>query len=252
MLSRVLVACAVLAGAAPASAEVFIDAFAGKSFTRPTDLTLRANGATVAGQAVPAQLRVDLRGLKPRNSVTYGGRIGFWAGNVGIAVDASTLNPDLKARTVRASANLAIDESVFGEPVSIGTGDNVAVDLPRLPLPTTVTLAGLAMVRAPIGRTAQRREGVIVPYAFGGPVWLVTNRRFDGKIGLRAGGGLRLPLGRHLAIFGEYRYTAVNGADVDAGRFRATAAGITGDSGRIVGRLDVRNHTAVGGASISL
>lgn len=228
---------------------MFIDAFAGKTWTTRTDLELQTDQVTVDQNNIPVDVSAEIRGLRPKNSTTYGGRIGFWAGNIGFAIDGSTLNPDLRARTVTATANASFDE-IFDRPVSIDIGQDIEVDLPELPIPTTVTLAGLAMFRLPIGKTADRQRGVIEPYAFAGPVWLVTNERFDGKIGVRLGGGVKLPLGNNLAVFGEYRYTAVDDADVKAGTFRTTVDGITASTD-IIGRVNIRNHAAIGGVSFS-
>lgn len=242
------IALAACSTAGSAQAQIFIDVFGGQTWTTRTDLQLRTDQTTVDQNDVPVGVSADIQGLKPKNSNSFGGRIGFWAGNLGFAIDGSTLNLNLRPATVTATANANFDE-IFDLPVSIGIGENIQVDLPALPVPTTVTLAGLAMVRMPIGKTADRGRGVIEPYAFGGPVWLVTNERFDGKIGLRLGGGLRLPIGNNLALFGEYRYTAVDKADVKAGTFRTTINGVVASTD-IVGRINIRNHAGVAGVSL--
>jgi opacity protein-like surface antigen len=250
---RSYLAMAVMTAAFPsaAHAEVFVDVFAGKTWTTRTDLSLRAEQPTIDGTGVPVAVRVDVDGLEPRDSESFGARIGFWSGILGFALDGSTLDPTLQPGTVRASASAAFDETIFGRPVSIGTGEDVTVDLPELPLPTTMTLAALAMVRLPIGKSDRNRQGVIQPYGFAGPVWLVTNDRFDGKIGLRLGGGLKVPLGNNFALFGEYRYTAVDDADVKAGRLNAAANGVNASTGDIIGRIDIRTHAGVAGVSLS-
>ena len=234
-----------------AHAEGFLDIFGGQSWTTRTDLNLRVENATVNGVSVPAEVQVDIEGLKPKNNPTVGARLGFWAGMFGFAIDGSTLDPNLQSRTVRARANIDFDETIFGQPVSIGTGQDVRVSLPELPLPTTVTLAALAMVRLPIAQTNARKHGIIQPYGFAGPVWLVTNESFDGKIGLRAGAGAKLQLGRNLGLFGEYRYTAVDNADIKAGSFSGSVSGINASTGDIIGRIDIRTHTVVGGVSLT-
>lgn len=239
------------ASASTAHAEPFIDIFAGKSWTTRTDLALRAERPSIDGTGVPIGVRVDIDGLKPRNSETFGARIGFWNGILGFAIDGSTFDPTMRPRTVRASASVSFDETIFGRPVSIGGGQGVSVALPQLPLPTTVTLAGLAMVRLPIFKSDRRQQGIVQPYGFAGPVWLVTNDRFNGKIGIRAGGGVKLPLGNNLGLFAEYRYTAVNDADVKAGRLRASSGGVNASTGDIIGRIDIRTHAGVAGVSLS-
>jgi len=109
-------------------------------------------------------------------------------------------------------------------------------------VPTTATVAALAMVRLP--------RGGVEPYAFAGPVYLVTDSDLSGQWGLRAGGGIKLPISRSVALFGEYRYTDVS-ANAVAGRIGGSARGVSGDTGDIKVDLDVRNHSAVGGLSFS-
>ncbi len=189
--------------------------------------------------------------MEPTRSTIYGGRVGHWFGRTfGLAVDVATLNPDVKRQTVTARANLQFDEQVFGEPVTIAPGEAVAVDLPRIGVPTTATIAALAMARVPVGATAERPGGRLAPYAFAGPVWLVTASSLDGNLGLRAGGGVRVALTRGLGLFAEYRYTRVN-ADAVAGRIGGRAQGTSATTGDIRADLDVRNHAAVGGVSLS-
>lgn len=234
-----------------AKAEVFIDLYGGQSWTTRTDLKLRVDDATINGQPLPVAVQVEVDGLKPENNPSVGARIGFWSGMFGMALDASTLDPSLRAGSVNASANVDFQEEIFGQPVSIGSGQDVRVSLPALPLPTTVTLAALAMIRLPVAKAPDRKHGIIQPYGFAGPVWLVTNERFDGKIGLRAGAGARLQIGRNVGVFGEYRYTAVDDADVKAGSFRGNIGNASASTGDIIGRLDIRTHALVGGLSLT-
>ncbi|MET0270271.1 MAG: outer membrane beta-barrel protein [Sphingomonas sp.] len=191
---------------------------------------------------MPAELNVAIDRVRPTNSTLYGARIGHWFGWFGIAGDASTLDPDIKAQTVSATANLRFDESVFGEQVTINPGDRVAVDIQRVTVPTTATLSALAMVRLPARR--------IEPYAFAGPTYLVTDTDIGGDWGLRAGAGVKVKLSRAIALFGEYRYTRVNATAV-AGRIGGEARGNTGSTGDIDVDLKLRNHSAVGGISLS-
>ena len=235
-------AVAMLTAATPAGAQTFIDVFAGRSMPERTAATLTADEARINGQIVPAQLRVDVESLDPTSSTIYGVRAGHWFDWFGIAVDASTLDPDVKRQTIRATANLRFDEQVFGEEVVIDPGRLVSVDIPRVTVPTTATVAALAMVRLP--------RGGVEPYAFAGPVYLVTDSDLSGQWGLRAGGGIKLPISRSVALFGEYRYTDVS-ANAVAGRIGGSARGVSGDTGDIKVDLDVRNHSAVGGLSFS-
>jgi hypothetical protein len=241
MASGLLMAIGV-ATAGPAQAQVFVDVFAGRSFPERTAATLTADEARVNDVIVPATLRVDVERLTPTRSTIYGGRIGYWFGVLGVAFDAATLDPDVKRQTIRATANLRFDEEVFGERVTIDPGRSIAVDIPRVTVPTTATLAGLAMIRLP--------RGGVQPYAFAGPVYLITDSDMSGNWGLRAGGGAKLMLTRRLGLFGEYRYTRV-AADAVAGRIGGSVRGIEGTTGDIRIDLNVRNHSAVGGLSYS-
>lgn len=242
---------ALIAGTAPAQAETFVDVFAGKSFLRRTPVTLTSDEARINGAIVPAELRVEIARVRPTHSTLFGVRIGHWFGpTFGLAVDASTLDPDIKAQTVRATANLRFDESVFGEEVVIDPGQSASVAIPRINIPTTATIAALAMVRMPIAATPARPRGTLAPYAFAGPVWLITDPSLDGKFGLRAGGGVRVPLTGGLALFGEYRFTRVN-ADAIAGRIGGERNDIRATTGDIRADLNIRNHSAVGGLSLS-
>lgn len=228
--------------AVPVQAQTFVDLFAGRSMPERTPATITADEARINGAVVPATLRVEVQSLKPTNSTIYGIRAGHWFDWFGMAVDAATLDPDVKRQTIRATANLQFDEDLFGEEVTIAPGNLVSVDIPRVTVPTTATIAALAMVRLP-GKSLE-------PYAFAGPAYLVTDSDLSGNWGLRAGGGVKLPLSRNVALFGEYRYTRVS-ADAVAGRIGGTARGLSGDTGDIRVDVNVRNHSAVGGVGFS-
>ncbi len=242
---RAVLAAAMTGGLAvsgQAGAQTFVDVFAGRSSPERTAATLTANEARINGQIVPADLRVAIESLKPTRSDIYGARVGHWFGPFGIALDAATLDPDVKRQTLRATANLRLDERLFGEEVVIDPGESVAVDIPRLTVPTTATFAALAMVRVPAGG--------VEPYAFAGPAYLVTDADIGGNWGLRAGAGTKLMLTRWLGVFAEYRYTRV-AADAIAGRIGGEVAGNTGTTGDIRIDLNIRNHSAVGGLSFN-
>lgn len=239
-----------LCASAPASSQTFIDVFAGRSLPEKTDIRIVADEARVNGDRVPAALRVDLFDVEPTNENLLGARLGHWFGNFGLAVDVSSLNPDVKAQRVAVTASVAFDESVFGERVVVDAGDTVDVSIPRVGVPTTVTVAGLAMARLPIGATVDRPGGIVSPYAFAGPVWLVTNKSLNGKFGIRAGGGVRLPITRGLGVFAEYRYTRVESAKAIAGRIGGQVGDTRATTGDIRVELDLRNHTGAAGISL--
>jgi len=226
-----------------ASAQTFVDVFAGRSLPERTAASITADEARINDTIVPAQLRVNIESLKPTHSTTVGIRAGHWFSWFGVAVDAATFDPDVKRQTVRATANLRFDEQVFGEQVTIDPGRSVSVDIPRITVPTTATIAALAMVRIP-------RPGV-QPYLFAGPAYLITDSDISGYWGLRAGAGAKVPLSRSIAIFGEYRYTGVNDARAVAGRIAGSTQGVSGSTGDLRVDLDVRNHSLAGGVSLT-
>ncbi|MBD8546724.1 outer membrane protein [Sphingomonas sp. CFBP 8760] len=226
-----------------ASAQTFVDVFAARYPPERTAASITADEARINGAIVPAQLRVDVESLRPTKSTIFGLRVGHWFNWFGVAIDAATLSPDLDRQTVRASANLRFDERVFGEQVTIDPGQSVAVDIPRLKVPTTATAAALAMVRIP-------RAGV-QPYIFAGPAYLITDSDVSGYWGIRAGVGARLPLSRHIAMFAEYRYTGIGNAHAIAGRVTGSAGGISGSTGDIHVGLDMRNHSLAGGLNLT-
>jgi len=226
-----------------AFAQTFLDVFAGRSLPERTAASVTADEARINGTIVPAQLRVDVESLKPTQSTIFGLRAGHWFNWFGVAVDAATLSPDLKRQTVRATANLRFDEQVFGEQVTVDPGQSVSVDIPRIGVPTTATIAAVAMVRVP-------REG-IQPYLFAGPAYLITDSDISGYWGVRAGAGAKLPLSDHVAVFGEYRYTGINNARAIAGQIAGSTQGISGSTGDIRVGLDVRNHSFAGGLSFA-
>lgn len=242
-------AVAGMVTATPTSAQTFIEVFAGRSFPESTDISIVADEARVDGVRVPAALRIDLFDVEPTHENMFGGRLGHWFRKFGVAIDISSLNPDVKAQRVAVTASVAFDESVFGERVVLAAGKSIIAPIPKIGVPTTITVAGLAMVRLPIGATINRPGGVITPYAFAGPAWLVTDNSLAGKFGIRAGGGLRLPITRGLGVFAEYRYTRVQSAKAIAGRI-AGEAGVRATTGDIRVELDLRNHTGAAGLSL--
>jgi len=235
---------ALLPIAQPASAQVFLEGFVGRSFPQSKRATITAEEARVNGTVIPARLRVDVERLRATASTTFGARFGYWHDWVGVAADVATLDTDVRRQTIRATANLRLDEELFGERITIDPGQDVSVSIPRVGVPTTGTLSLLGMVRLP--------RGGVQPYAFAGPTYLVTDTDLSGDWGLRAGAGGRLALSRRFGLFAEYRYTRVD-AEARAGRFEgsASAGGMTvrGDTGDINVGFRLRSHAAVGGLS---
>lgn len=237
----VLIGLIIVSLPTSASAQTFIDVFAGRSFPERTAASITADEARINSTIVPAQLRVDIESLKPTQSTIFGLRAGHWFDWFGVAADAATLDPDVSRQTIRATANLRFDERVFGEPVIIDPGQSISVNIPRISVPTTGTIAALAMARIP-------RKGV-QPYIFAGPAYLITDSDISGYWGIRVGGGARIPVSTRITVFGEYRFTGVNNARAVAGRVSGSGQGITASTGDIRVGVDVRNHSLAGGLS---
>lgn len=187
-------------------------------------------------------VRVSIPELKPTGSEALGIRIGHWRNWLGFAFDATTLSPDLERQTIRATANLKFDQRVFGQTIVIDPGLKIKVDIPRLHVPTTATVAALAMVRLPNHKYA--------PYAVFGPAYLVTDTSLGGSWGIQTGAGLRVGIKHRLSLFGEYRYTSVTGARTIAGRIDGSVGDISGTTGDIKVGVDLRNHSLVGGLGL--
>jgi len=239
----ILVGLIVVSVPTSASAQTFVDVFVGRSFPERTAASITADEARVNNTVVPAQLRVDIESLKPTQSTIFGLRTGHWFSWFGVAVDAATLDPDVSRQTIRATANLKFDERVFGKPVLINPGHSISVNIPRISVPTTGTIAALAMVRVP-------RKGV-QPYLFAGPAYLITDSDISGYWGVRVGGGAKIPISTKISVFGEYRFTGVNNARAVAGRVSGSGQEITASTGDIHVGLDVRNHSLAGGLSVT-
>lgn len=235
----------LLGTATPASSQVYVDIFAGRSMPGGTAATLQADETQVNDKIIPVLLRVDVEAVKPTHSSIIGARVGYWLGAIGIAADASTLGPDVKRQTIRATGNLGFDDDVFGERVVIDPGRSVSVDISRLTVPTTATFAALAMLRLPPTRLTR-----VTPYVFAGPAYLVTASDFSGDWGIRAGAGLRLMLSRGVSLFGEYRYTKISASTV-GGKIRGDTMGVRATTGDIRANFDVRDHSVAAGIGLT-
>lgn len=227
-----------------ASGQTFLDVFAGASRPERTTATITADQAEIDGSVVPASLRIGIPNLKPTKSTTLGFRIGRWVNWFGFALDAATLSPDVKQQTIRATANLRFDQRVFGQPVVIDPGTMIKVDIPRVTVPTTATVAALAMVRLPSRKVS--------PYALFGPAYLVTDTNIGGSWGVQTGAGVKVGINHRLSLFGEYRYTSVLNARTVAGRIDGSVGDISGTTGDIKVGVDLRNHSLVGGIGLEL
>lgn len=230
-----------LTAARPAQAQAFVDAFAGRSAIAGRSATITTDEVRLDDLVVPADVHIDVERLRGTGSSTFGLRAGYWFGAFGIALDAATLDPDVKRQTIRATGNADFDEELFGERITIRQGERVSVDIPLVTVPTTASIAPLAMVRL--------RRGRWEPYAFAGPAYIVTDKDLSGDWGVRAGAGLKFAVTRSLRLFGEYRFTAVD-ASVVAGRIKGRTELGEASSGPIDVAARIRHHGVVAGLGI--
>ncbi len=183
---------ALLTAPAPAAAEWLLDLFAGGSITQDADVEVTVDGIAAR----------DTQGYKA--SVTAGGRLGYWFGMVGVALDASYFRPEFDP-----------DRETVVDPL---LGPVTAeMDL-------SVTGIGLSLlVRGQALRDPRVPEGRFQPYVFAGPMLFVSS--FDIKIqapavgvaidesdtvttvGLGAGVGATYMFARNVGAFAEYRFT---------------------------------------------
>lgn len=234
---RYMISLAVLVALVPApphaSAEWFIDLYSGYSWTERSDVQVR--GFDILG--VPVD--VELLNVDPDSSPLGGVRAGYWFGfapELGLAMDAFYFRPDVRAQRVRARASVTAPTSLtgelFDEPVTLSATGPTRI-------PSAEIHAGVlsleVMVRWRLLKAPEFPHGRVQPYLLVGPAALITDPEdFGVSIGFIAGAGVAWHLTRHLALFGEYRFTRFT-PDVDSGNFRYEAT--------------VNTHHAVGGVS---
>ena len=215
-LPAVLVAlCLLLSLASRADAEVFLDVYAGYSFTSESDIDTDLD--TVG---------FTLQDVEFDESFVVGGRLGYWFRAVpfiGVALDVSYFQPDIGDQTVRTAAG-----------PSLRTG--------RLDL-DVVSVGPQLLLKLPIP--------IVKPYVFAGPAVFVTvgearNGAFgvdetgaEATLGLKAGAGIRFVFFGFLGVFAEYQYT----------RFSPEFEFESGGVRRKV-ETDVESHHGVVGATI--
>lgn len=217
-LPAALLALVFLGILAPsASAETFLDVYAGYSLTRDSDIDTRLDGTERTFQNVDFD-----------ESFAVGGRVGHWFGLVpflGLALDVSYFRPDIGAQTVSTSA-----------------GDRVGLGNMELHV---VGVGPQALVRLPLP--------IVKPYVFAGPAVFITVADASGEafgvpgdhtgaeatIGLKAGAGVRFVLFGFVGVFAEYQFTRFSP------EFEFQSGGVRN---RV--ETDVETHHAVVGATI--
>lgn len=184
-----------LAGARAASAEWFLDIFAGAAFTRSSDVTIT--------NALGLNERFTLRDVAFDTSPSFGGRMGYWFSGfpIGLGLDVAYFRPDIKQQSTSVSG--------------FGTGA-AELDSARLDI-TTVGFD--LMARLPLVKSTEFPQGRLQPYVTAGPTVFLSN--FEGthntSLGLKVGAGVTWMLFRNFGVFGEYRFTHVHPEFEDSG-----------------------------------
>jgi opacity protein-like surface antigen len=217
MMSRRCLALMVLAALVvvpvQASAEWFVDLYAGYTWTQRSDLGV----TTFSNSGVEThQTLVDVKFDK---SPIGGVRGGYWFGFApffGIGVDAFHFRPDIPTQQVFAR------------------GSSVPQTFNQEDVPAVV--AGLdLLLRWPLLASPDFPNGRLQPYFSAGPSVLITDPDdFGTSVGFKLGAGVAWQLSRHFAVFTEYRFTRYT-PDVDTGNVRYEA--------------DLNTHHVVGGIS---
>jgi opacity protein-like surface antigen len=191
----------------PAGAEWFVDLYAGGSFTQDADVKIRTEDVNVP---VFNDVRVDLDQVEIDDFVAFGLRVGRWLEAVpglGIALDVFHFGPDIPAQTVSATATANLTIEIEDKPIVIGAGAS-NVPIPELDLPSTAAVAAVdVMVRHPVLTSPEFPHGRLQPYLTAGPAFLLTDVDPEFTLGVKVGAGLGWQLHRHVALFGEYRFT---------------------------------------------
>ncbi len=215
----------LLAAPTSTSAEGFIDFYAGVASTQDTDVSLEEFSPFF----VPARVS---RSVDLGSSLTLGGRIGYWFGgtpSVGVALDVSSFQAD---------------------------GGNVDI--------TLIPVSTLLMLRWPLLTSDDFPKGRLQPYVGIGPGLFISNFEADFRpavaeevsewildIGLDVRAGLAWQFYRHLALFGEYRFTYVE-LDFEQGGCLTFACALTpfaSDATRRTAEATLNTHHFLMGVS---
>jgi hypothetical protein len=195
-----IVMCLTLATAAPASAEWFADAYAGRTFTLNDDMTVHS----------PSGLSI-YRDTEFDQSWIIGGRFGRFLDRVpflGLGIDVFTFWPTIGPQ------QLQIDGCVPSGGCSGGQGGTTGrIDVDVIAVSLDLTL------RWPLFKSEAAPWGALQPYiAAGVPFYQIavtprTTAQFrnhdgdtDYSVGYKAAAGIAFQVAQSLMLFAEYRY----------------------------------------------
>ncbi len=238
--------CAALAltMTGPASAEWFLDAYAGKGFMENTDVNIRP----VDVPPNVGRIRANLQDVNLNDFTPFGLRIGRWfetAPNIGLALDIFRFAPDVSVQTVRSSTTGTFTGDINGTPINIRVGINTPVKVGDLNLPATVAITPLElMLRLPLLTSSELPHGRLRPYVSAGPALLLTDIKPEVALGIQAGAGLVWQLSQRIALFGEYRFTHFSPTTETGG---VNIAGV--ETGDLEVNLDADTQYVLGGLS---
>jgi opacity protein-like surface antigen len=186
-----ILCCAVPALAAEVPAwDLSASAFVGVALPQSTDVSV--SGATARD--------VDLS-----NAVSFGGKLTAWTTelrprllvDLGLQFDVTQSFPEVKPQTFVVTGLPGVVAARLTEPLKL-SNTLVAVNL---------------LARVPVGVTADLPAGRVAPYVGGGVgtqtarAKLAGNSDTDTAVAFQGLAGLSVALTRHLALFGEYKYT---------------------------------------------
>jgi opacity protein-like surface antigen len=197
LLCLLFVVAAVAFTSVPASAEWVLEGWVGPNFTQSKDVSDNLTG-----------IKFKFRDVDFKNSVTFGGRGGYWFESVpyfGLALDVSHFHADTSKQTAIVCSGACVPP------------------VPVAHLDFSVTgISWDAMLRLPLWTSKEFPQGRLQPYLTVGPTLffaraqgptlsaMVPTRSHsdtDTAIGVQAGGGLLLQLHPNWAVFAEYRFT---------------------------------------------
>jgi opacity protein-like surface antigen len=227
----VLASGALMATVSPVGAEWFADLYVGAAITRNQDVKI---------DQPDLGLRTTDKDVRFDESVLFGGRVGYWFESLsllGIGLDAFHFRPDVSRQTRTA-------EVCFG-------GACVPQSLAIAKVELDVTVIGFdVLLRYPLLKSPQFPRGRLQPYLTAGPAIFIAHGKdstnfvpanqsdTEVEIGVKAGAGLAWQFHRHIAIFGEYRFTHFSP------EFEIRNLG-----GRTTLKTDLNTHNLIGGVS---
>jgi opacity protein-like surface antigen len=186
MRQRSLMLTALLAiflAAAPASAEWYVEPYAGIAISDLNDVKGNALGTNFT-----------LSDVDIENSFAIGGRAGYWTEFAGLGLDFSFHKPDIKGQTVT---------------LAVPGGGSAPVQISSLDV--NVYSIGLdVLFRLPLLKSEDLPQGRLQPYLAVGPALVITDpdgQEADTSVGFKIGAGVAVMITKNFGVFAEYRFS---------------------------------------------